>query len=194
MRSRNVSGLPSSCALLSTHATLFVDPGRPSECSPKRILCIGFWAVETIAICFSHSGAVSSFRKCGLPCGLRRSLCTLQVCCSDTDTRGFVSLRPARQRRLAGLAGISPPAPRFSLRGGHFSNRLSSSFTLATLGTSDWLGLTRQRLSLCKKRQALLGAPTARISGGGASAASEAVRWMRVLGRWMSYRFSSSTP
>ncbi len=27
----------------STHATLLVYPGRPSESSPKRSLCIGFW-------------------------------------------------------------------------------------------------------------------------------------------------------
>ena len=48
---RNKSGLPSSCAFLSTHATLFVDPGRPSESSPFRFLCVGFWLVNTIAIC-----------------------------------------------------------------------------------------------------------------------------------------------
>ena len=71
------------------------------------------------------------------------------------DTRG---LCPFFSR--VGVAGISFPTPRFSLRGGHFSNRTSTSFTLATLGTSDGLGLTRQRLALCKKRQALLGAPT----------------------------------
>ena len=66
-----------------------VDPDRPSECSPKRILCVGFWAVETIAICTwtvftvtPNYGVVSRFRKCGLPCGLCRSLCTLQLSCS----------------------------------------------------------------------------------------------------------------
>ena len=64
-----------------------VDPGRPSENSPKCSLCVGFWAVNTIAICIRmvctitpNNGAVSSFRKCGLPCGLCRSLCTLQLC------------------------------------------------------------------------------------------------------------------
>jgi len=75
------------------------------------------------------------------------------------DTRGLCPFF-----RRVGVAGISFPTPRFSLRGGHFSNRTSTSFTLATLGTSDGLGLTRQRLALCKKRQALLGAPTASVS------------------------------
>ena len=75
-------GSPKFLTFLFTHATLFVDPGRPSKNSPNRSLCVGFWAVETIAICVSHFGAVSSFRKCGLPCGLRVSLCTLQLSCS----------------------------------------------------------------------------------------------------------------
>ena len=36
----NPSDLPSSCAFLLTHATLFVDPGRPSENSPFALsLC-----------------------------------------------------------------------------------------------------------------------------------------------------------
>jgi hypothetical protein len=46
------------CVSLDTHrpdvlrdATLFVDPGRPSESSPMCFLCFGFWAVEIIAIC-----------------------------------------------------------------------------------------------------------------------------------------------
>ncbi len=44
---------------------------------------MGFWHVNTIAICINrYVGAVSSFRECGLPCGLRGSLCTLQLCCS----------------------------------------------------------------------------------------------------------------
>jgi len=62
------------CVSLDTHrpdvlrdATLFVDPGRPSESSPMRFLCFGFWAVEIIAICIwaifiadAINGAVSS--------------------------------------------------------------------------------------------------------------------------------------
>ena len=44
-------GPPKFLTLLSTHPTLFVDPGRPSESSPNRFLCVGFWRVNTIAIC-----------------------------------------------------------------------------------------------------------------------------------------------
>ena len=73
-------GSPKFLTLLSTHATLFVDPGRPSENSPMRSLCVGFCSVDAIAICIRtvctitpNNGAASSFRKCGLPCGLCRS-------------------------------------------------------------------------------------------------------------------------
>ena len=66
------SGPPKFLALLSTPTTLLVDPDRPSGSSPKRFLCVGFWSVKTIAVCISRdNGAVSSFRECGLPCGLR---------------------------------------------------------------------------------------------------------------------------
>jgi hypothetical protein len=75
------SGPPKFLALLSTHTTLFVDPGRPSGSSPTRFLCVGFWCVKTIAVCMSRdNGAVSGFRECGLPCGLRGALCTLHPC------------------------------------------------------------------------------------------------------------------
>jgi hypothetical protein len=74
-------GPPKFLTLLSTHTTLFVDPGRPSGISPTRSLCVGFWGVKPIAICVSaHNGAVSSFGECGLPYGLRGSLCTLHLC------------------------------------------------------------------------------------------------------------------
>src|SRR3972149_6168548 len=82
-------GSPKFLTFLSTHATLFVDPGRPSESSPMRFLCVGFWAVEIIAVCIwtifiadANNGAVSSFREYGFPCGLCGSLCTLQLSCS----------------------------------------------------------------------------------------------------------------
>jgi hypothetical protein len=74
-------GPPKFLTLLSTHTTLFVDPGRSSGISPKRSLCVGFWGVKTIAICMMLAhGAVSSLRQCGLPGGLRGSLCTLRRC------------------------------------------------------------------------------------------------------------------
>ena len=78
---QELRGPPKFLTLLSTHTTLFVDPGRPSGISPQRSLCVGFWGVNTIAICIMLAhGAVSSFGECGLPCGLRGSLCTLQLC------------------------------------------------------------------------------------------------------------------
>ena len=80
------AGSPKFFTFLSTHAPLFVDPGSPSEHLPNRILCVGFWAVKTIAACSAMlciatpiSGLYQVFRECGLPCGLRGSLCTLQL-------------------------------------------------------------------------------------------------------------------
>jgi hypothetical protein len=49
-----------------------------------------------------------------------------------------------------------------------FNSISSHSFITATLGTNGWLGLIRQGLSPCKKRQASLGALTVSVSGGGA--------------------------
>ena len=79
---REPAGSPKFLTLLCTPPTLLVDPGRPSEISSKqrRSLCIGFWGVNTIALCLTlFYEAVSSFGECGLPCGLRGSLCTLQL-------------------------------------------------------------------------------------------------------------------
>ena len=60
--------------LLSTHATLFMNPDRPSENSPCRFPCVGFQTVETVAICIctaytvdAITGLYQDFRKCGLP-------------------------------------------------------------------------------------------------------------------------------
>ena len=36
---------------LPAHATLLVDPDRPSESSPKRSFCVGFWYRYAIAAC-----------------------------------------------------------------------------------------------------------------------------------------------
>ena len=81
LASQEPSGPPKFLALLSTHTMLFVDPDRPSGRSPTRVLCVGFWCVKTIAVCMSRdNGAVSSFRECGLPYGLRGALCTLHLC------------------------------------------------------------------------------------------------------------------
>jgi hypothetical protein len=57
----------------------FPTPADPRQPHPWRLLCFGFWNTKTIAICFIIiNEAVSSFRECGLPYGLRDSLCTLQ--------------------------------------------------------------------------------------------------------------------
>ena len=83
-------GSPKFRAFLSTHATLFVDPGRPSESSPMRSLCVGFWypvtpsppALSSVTrlyhLCLQH-WCKQDFRECGLPYGLCGSLCTLQL-------------------------------------------------------------------------------------------------------------------
>src|SRR5213594_1732945 len=73
-------GSPKFLTLLSTHPTLLVDPDSPSQTSPLRSVCMGFYRVKSIADCITLAhGAVSSFGECGLPCGLRGSLCTLQL-------------------------------------------------------------------------------------------------------------------
>ena len=79
-RIRNLKDLPSSRRFLSRIPRSRLDPGRPSGTSPWRFLCVGFWVVNTIAICTKPvNGAVSSLGDCGLPCGRRDSLCTLQL-------------------------------------------------------------------------------------------------------------------
>jgi len=98
-----------------------VDPGRPSGSSPHRFLCGGFWSVNTIAVCISRdNGAVSSFRECGLPCGLRGALCTLHpcrsVCTSFTGATlgrsGWLDLAPQGlapcKKRQASLGALTP--------------------------------------------------------------------------------------
>ncbi len=57
----------------------FPTPADPRQPHPWRLLCFGFWNTQTMAVCFFNiDEAVSSFRECGLPYGLRDSLCTLQ--------------------------------------------------------------------------------------------------------------------
>jgi hypothetical protein len=102
-----------------------VDPDRPSGSSPKRFLCVDFWSVKTIAVCMSRAhGAVSSFRECGLPCGLRGTLCTLHLCrsacTSFTDaTLGrsdWLDLPPQGltpcKKRQASLGALTPAVSR----------------------------------------------------------------------------------
>jgi hypothetical protein len=137
-------GSPKFLTLLSTHPTLFVDPGRPSEISPKkrRSLCIGFWGVNTIAICMTlFYEAVSSFGECGLPCGLRGSLCTLQLFRSALH-RGFLHSCHTRYEWLVrpSSVGTCTPqeAPSFAWRTNAQAHRerpnrdFSASFQTAT--------------------------------------------------------------
>jgi len=119
------SGPPKFLTLLSTHTTLLVDPDRPSGRSPKRFLCVGFWSVNTIAVCISRdNGAVSSFGECGLSCGLRGALCTLHlvrsVFTSSTGATlgrsGWLDLTPQGlspcKKRQASLGAPTPHAQR----------------------------------------------------------------------------------
>ena len=113
---RNHFGPPKFLAFLSTHATLFVDPGRSSEGSPKCPLRVGF-SHRTLGRCGTVTPsppALSSvtrlyqdFRERGLPCGLRGSLCTLQLLRSALGPP-FSSLAPPQQLqhsvRVAGWA------------------------------------------------------------------------------------------
>jgi len=77
---RNYQGLPSSWRFSPRIPRSLWTPADPPGPHPLQSLRVGFWHVKTIAVCFKllHE-AVSSFGKCGLPCGLRGSLCTLQL-------------------------------------------------------------------------------------------------------------------
>ena len=84
-------GSPKFLTLLSTHPTLFVDPGRPSGRSPKRVLCVGFWRVNTIAICIllvprlsQASGSADSPTGYVVPCVRFNCLVRLYIAASST--------------------------------------------------------------------------------------------------------------
>jgi hypothetical protein len=112
------ASLPASHALRWTPA----DPRAAHQ--KKRCLCVGFWGVNTIAICIKRLyEAVSSFGECGLPCGLRGSLCTLQLLCSalhrasstvaTLGMSGWLDLAqpglPPGKKRQASLGALTPP-------------------------------------------------------------------------------------
>jgi hypothetical protein len=143
-------GPPKFLTLLSTHTTLFVDPGRPSGISPTRSLCVGFWGVKPIAICVSaHNGAVSSFGECGLPYGLRGSLCTLHLCRSVSTSftgatlgrSGWLDLTPQGlapcKKRQASLGAPTPGVSRCWKR--ERSGRCkASAAVLGSAGCAPW--------------------------------------------------------
>ena len=140
--------------LLSTQTALFVDPGSPSGCSPKCILCLGFWLVNTSAGCFIQLyEAISSFKAGGRPYGLRNPLCTLQLFrsglhgpSSTVATLGMSGwlalpqpgLAPG-QKHQASLGALTLP-----LRGAAPKRVLSPSLRPATGATSRWSGLVRR--------------------------------------------------
>ena len=125
-------GPPKFLTLLSTHTTLFVDPGAdPPEPHPLWSLCVGFWHVKTIAVCFIlFHEAVSSFGECGLPCGLRGSLCTLQLLRSASSFLSSYRLLLSCNTRYGRLvrpypAGTPTPqeAPSFAWRTNDLAQR-----------------------------------------------------------------------
>jgi hypothetical protein len=132
------SGPPTFLTLRSTPTTRFVDPDRPSGRAPPRVLWVGCWGVQPIAVCMRAAyGAVSRFGECGLPCGLRGALCTLHPCRSagtsgtgatlgrsggfDRPPQGLTpctkrhaalgALTPGLSRRLPASARASLPLP-----------------------------------------------------------------------------------
>lgn len=120
------SGSPKFLTFLLTHATPFVNPGRPSESSPKRFLCVGFWAVEPIAICFDgnfhrrNNEAISGLRETTvfpvayvIPCVRFNDV--VQSLMSDVCVWPLTPLVEA--------ADIPASTPRFSLCDGYSSNR-----------------------------------------------------------------------
>ena len=77
--------------------------------------------------------------------------------------------------RLIEVAVVPSSMPRFSLMTVYLEPTLAFSFIIATLGTNGWLDLVRQRLALCKKRQASLGALTDWLNGSGGIGATHII-------------------
>ena len=72
---------PTFLTLLSTPTTLSGGPRQTLGTLTNTRPLGGLWSVHTIAVCMSRDhGAVSSFRECGLSCGLRGTLWTLHLC------------------------------------------------------------------------------------------------------------------
>ena len=96
-------GPPKFSTLLSTHTALFVDPGRPSGTSPKRSLCVGFWHVNTIAIC------LPLLRGCVKLQGVRSPLRSLWFpVYASAGSFGFTTLLSNCNTRYGWLVGPYP--------------------------------------------------------------------------------------
>ena len=110
--------------LLSTHPALFVDPGRPSEShQKKRSLCLGFWRVNTIAICIllvtrlsQALGSAASPTGYVVPCVRFNCLVRLYIIASSTvatlGMSGWLDLPqsglPPHKKRQASLGALTP--------------------------------------------------------------------------------------
>jgi len=145
---RNRKGLPSSRRFSSRIPRSSWTPADPPGPHPYRSLRVGFWVVNTIAICFIRfNGAVSSFGDCGL----RDSLCTLQLLRSgfssllhSCNTRHEWLVRPYSAVTLA-----RPEAPSFAWRtndkahlpGPHSEVRTSRSSDVGRVRCSAWFGV-----------------------------------------------------
>jgi len=118
------TGSPKFLTRLSTHPTLFVDPGRSSESSPNRFLCVGFWRVNTIAICIllvtrrsQALGSADSLTGYVVPCVRFNCLVQLYMGASSTvatlGMSGWLDLSqpglaPGKKRQ-ASLGALTPP-------------------------------------------------------------------------------------
>jgi len=76
---RNRSGLPSSRRLSSRIPRSSWTPADPREPRPGGSSVVASGTLTPSPSAFRSYGAVSSFRECGLPCGLCGSLCPLQL-------------------------------------------------------------------------------------------------------------------
>ena len=157
--SQEQAGPPKSLTFLSTHPTLFVDPGRPSEHSPYRTLCVGFPSVNTVAVCSWDFRPLTLSRGCiklrGVRSPLRAACCPVYASAMSFGRLIPEVCVPASQARW-GRWNPFPNAEVFSLRRSLLKPALASSFITATLGTGGWLTLTRRGLSPRKKRQVSL--------------------------------------
>lgn len=134
------------------HATLY-DPARPSSLSPLRDFCVGFESLNTLATGFLYLIEAQSLQ--GFRAPLRPAYLPVYASQELFDITIGPCLPP--QIRLSSRCGCFPPiAFRFST-----PPFVPVSFSCATLGKDDWLGLVLRGLSPRMECQACLGALSA---------------------------------
>ena len=116
------SGPPKFLTLLSTHTMLFVDPDRSSGSSPQRCLCVGFWGVKPIALCFQRlTRLYQALRSAVSPTGYVipcvRFNCLVQLSISASSTVATLGLSggldlaqwglPPHKKRQASLGALT---------------------------------------------------------------------------------------